>query len=109
MSMYGNKKGKMVYSIPVEWVVTENIEVRADSLKEALEFVKKHNDEIPTSSDAEYLDDSYAIFAYDDIQSDLNEDTDVSELEEKMISYGYEFRNAADEDIPVSFEREERL
>ena len=45
--MYGNQNGTKVFSIPVEWVVTETIDIKANSLREAIEFINKNADEIP--------------------------------------------------------------
>ena len=50
-----------VYTIPVSWEVSDTIEVRANSLKEAIKYAEEHKDEIPISSSPEYIGDSYKI------------------------------------------------
>lgn len=59
--MYGNNEGKKVFSIPVEWTVTETLDIRANTLEEAIEFIRENNDIIPLGDDPVYLDGSYKI------------------------------------------------
>ncbi|WP_026653533.1 hypothetical protein [Butyrivibrio proteoclasticus] len=91
--MYGNNKAKEVFSIPVEWMVTENIEVRANSLEEAVEFINNHADEIPTSRDAEYIDGTWKISA------DEDNDLDTKKICERLGCYGYLHREATEYDV----------
>lgn len=51
--MLGNKNGSKVFRIPVEWVVSENLEIVADSIEEAIKFVKENNDLIPINETGE--------------------------------------------------------
>lgn len=53
------------YLIPVEWSVCSNIFVEADSLEEALKIAQEHLDDIPCTSDNEYIDGSYKIQSED--------------------------------------------
>ncbi len=48
------------FTIPVEWSLAENIKVEATSFEEAIEWVRKHEDEIPCG-DGEYIDGSWKI------------------------------------------------
>ncbi len=90
--MYGKQKGENVYSIPVEWVVTENLQVRADSLREAVKFICDNADEFPTSRDAEYIDGTYRITGDEDWSGDVEKITENLEL------YGYTGRKATEHD-----------
>ncbi|AOZ97927.1 hypothetical protein [Butyrivibrio hungatei] len=90
--MYGNNNGAKVFSIPVERIVSENIEVRANSLKEAVEFINKHSDEIPTSNDAAYIDGTWKISA------DEDNDLDTNKICERLACYGYNEREATEYD-----------
>lgn len=57
-----------VYRVPVYYQVSEYIPVKANSAKEAIEYVRQHQDEIPTHcGDAYYLDDSYEIESDPDV------------------------------------------
>ena len=82
MLITANLKGEKVYSIPVEWVVTENLHVRANDLKEAVKFLVEKLDEIPTHDDAEYIDGTYKISA------DENNNLDVDEIVKNLNTYG---------------------
>ena len=70
--MYGNDKGKKVFSIPVEWVVTETLDIRANNLQEAVEFIVDHLDIIPLGTEPVYIDGSYKISADDTGEYDIN-------------------------------------
>lgn len=50
-----------VYTLPVSWSVCSTIDVEAESLQQAIEIAKSRIDDIPCSSDSEYVDGSYAI------------------------------------------------
>ena len=53
---------KKIYRVPVYYQVSEYIPVKADSAEEAIEYVREHQDEIPTHcGEAYYLDESYEI------------------------------------------------
>ncbi len=86
--MYGNNNANKVFSIPVEWVVTENIEVKANSLEEAVRFVVDNYDEIPCGEDASFVDGTYRITGDDDF------DGDISKVTENLKTYGYTERTA---------------
>lgn len=61
MDIYGNENGSKVYSVPVEWVVTAQQEIRANSWEEAVQFVKDNAALIPLAANPEYVDGSYRI------------------------------------------------
>lgn len=52
---------KNTFLIPVSWSVYSTIRVEADNLQEALLLAKEHIDDLPITSDCEYIDGSYAI------------------------------------------------
>lgn len=49
------------YSIPVTWSVSDKVVIEAESLEEAVQFVKDHIEEIPLGMNPEYIDGSYQI------------------------------------------------
>lgn len=49
------------YNIPVSWSVSDKVVVEAETLEEAVQFVKDHIEEIPLGTNPEYVDDSYQI------------------------------------------------
>lgn len=49
------------FSIPVMWKVWDKIEVKAESLEEAIRYVKENIDAIPLGTEPEYIDGSYKI------------------------------------------------
>lgn len=49
------------FQIPVNWEVWDKIEVTANSLEEAIQYVKDNIDTIPLGTDPEYIDGSYKI------------------------------------------------
>lgn len=59
--MLGFENGKEEFCIPVNWMVCDNITVQADSLMEAIEYVRNNKDNIPCGTDAEYVNDSWEI------------------------------------------------
>lgn len=100
--MYGNSKGTKVFSIPVEWTVTETLEIKADSLKEAVEYINNHLDDIPLGTEPEYIDGTYKISA------DENGTLNTDEITANLKSYGYTEREAKsyDEVFDDDLERE---
>ena len=48
--IYGYENGEKVFSIPVEYVVTENLHIRADDLKEAVKFIVANKNSIPCNN-----------------------------------------------------------
>ena len=61
MAIYGTDNGNTVFSIPVEWAVYEHLQIRADSLEEAVKFVQENEYDIPFGDSPEYIDGSYKI------------------------------------------------
>lgn len=49
------------FSIPVTWKVWDKIEVAAETIEEAIKYVKEHIEEIPLGTEPEYVDGSYQI------------------------------------------------
>lgn len=47
------------YNIPVTWSVFDKVIVEAESLEEAVQFVKDHIEEIPLGTSLEYIDGSF--------------------------------------------------
>ena len=90
--LYGNQNGTKVFSIPVEWVVTETIDIKANSLREAIEFINKNADEIPLGTEPAYIDGTWKISA------DESGLMDANEILETLDSYGYTERNASEYD-----------
>lgn len=52
---------KRMYYIPVTWEVWDKVEVEANSLEEAVKYVKDNIDDIPLGTEPEYIDGSYKI------------------------------------------------
>lgn len=49
------------FKIPVTWMVWDKVEVEADTLEDAIKWVKDNIDEIPLGTEPEYVEDSYRI------------------------------------------------
>ena len=52
---------KKKFSIPVTWEVWDRVEVEAETLEEAIKYVKENIDTIPLGTEPEYIDGSYKI------------------------------------------------
>lgn len=50
------------FSIPVTWEVWDKIEVEAETIEEAIKYVKENIDTIPLGTEPEYIDGSYKIY-----------------------------------------------
>lgn len=74
------------FSIPVEWIVTSKIEVKARSLKEAVDWAKENVDLIKLNPEPEYLEGSYKLY---DEENYINEDEYLAYLEEVYNAIGY--------------------
>ena len=86
--MYGRENANKVYGIPVEWVVTEMLEIKADSLEEAVKFIVNNESKIPCGDNAEYIDGTYKISADDNCNGD------VAEIVENLKDRYYSEREA---------------
>ena len=64
--MYGNPNAKTYFKVPVEWTVYDTVEIAANSLEEAIQFVLKNQDTIPLGTEPQYIDGSYKISGTDD-------------------------------------------
>ena len=49
------------FSIPVTWEVWDKIEVVAETIEDAIKYVKENIDLIPLGTEPEYIDGSYKI------------------------------------------------
>ena len=49
------------FSIPVTWQVWDKVEVEAETIEEAIKYVKNNIDEIPLGTEPEYIDGTYKI------------------------------------------------
>lgn len=56
-----NGQGEKVFRIPVEWKVYDIVEVRANSLEEAIQLFLDNDQNIPLGTAPEYAEDSYQI------------------------------------------------
>lgn len=61
------------FSIPVTWEVWDKIEVEAETIEEAIQYVKDNLDTIPLGSEPEYIDGSYKIEDGNNGESDIEE------------------------------------
>lgn len=52
---------KRKYYIPVSWEVWDKVEIQAESLEDAVKYVKENIDDIPLGTEPEYIDGSYKI------------------------------------------------
>lgn len=59
------KKDGKVFMIPVYWEVVDLVEVKADSLKEAYDYVVDNADDIPFGTEPRYVDDSYKVDSFE--------------------------------------------
>lgn len=66
------------FLIPVEWTVRSTIRVEANSLQEAVDFAKEHINDIPITSDNEYIEDSYTVV--DDDLENAQSYADISSI-----------------------------
>lgn len=62
------------FSILVTWSVWDKIEVEAETIEDAIRYVKEHIDEIPLGTEPEYIDGTYRIDDGDDGENTV-EDT----------------------------------
>lgn len=49
------------FSIPVIWQVWDKVEVEAESIEDAVRYVKENIETIPLGTEPEYIDGSYQI------------------------------------------------
>ena len=66
-----NPDGKKHFLIPVSWEVYDAVRVKADSLKEAYEWMKKNSDTIPLGTEPDYVDGSYKFADYEEAEAYL--------------------------------------
>lgn len=97
MFVEANKNGMFEFEIPIEWSVYDTVKVRANSLEEALSYVKEDPDDIPLGDDPIYIDGSFNAGAenaeecliYQDINKvqclDFYCDPDLSKYVDSML------------------------
>ena len=61
------------FSIPITWTVWDKIEVEAETIEEAIQYVKDNLDTIPLGTEPEYIDGSYKIEDGNNGESDIEE------------------------------------
>lgn len=61
------------FSIPVTWEVWEKIEVEAETIEDAIKYVKENIDIIPLGTEPEYIDGSYKIDDGDNGEATIEE------------------------------------
>lgn len=54
-------KGEKVYEIPVQWLVSDIVKIRANSLEEAIQLFMDNEPSIPCGLAPEYVADSYQL------------------------------------------------
>ena len=64
------------YYVPVMWEVWGKVEVQANSLAEAVEYVKQHEDTIPLGTAPNYIDGSYHVDDGNNGKSSIKEAVD---------------------------------
>lgn len=79
------------YYVPVMWEVWDKVEVQADSLEEAVKYVKQHEDTIPLGTTPNYIDGSYHVDDGNNGKSSIKETVDFI-LECRMITSLKEIR-----------------
>ena len=73
------------FSIPVTWSVWDKIEVEAETIEDAIRYVKEHIDEIPLGTELEYIDGTYRI---DDGDNGENSVEDTVNYLKECCKYG---------------------
>lgn len=61
------------FSIPVTWEVWDKVEVEAETLEDAVRYVRENIDEIPLGTEPEYIDGSYKIDDGDNGEATIEE------------------------------------
>jgi hypothetical protein len=62
-----------IFSIPVTWEVWDKIEVKAETIEDAIKYVKENINEIPLGTEPEYIDGSYKIDDGDNGEATIEE------------------------------------
>lgn len=61
------------FNIPVTWCVYDKVEIEAETLEDAIKYVKEHIEEIPLGTEPEYIDGSYSIDDGNDGMSSIDD------------------------------------
>lgn len=59
MAEFGNENGKYTYRIPFQWKVFDDIEIKADSLEEAVQWAFDNMWKLGPTTDPTYAEDSF--------------------------------------------------
>ena len=62
-----DEKSSRVYKIPVSWMVMDFVEVQADSLEEAYDYMNDNVDDVPLGDEPVYVDGSYEVGSWDEV------------------------------------------
>lgn len=79
-------QGEKVYSIPVQWLVTDVVKIRANSLEEAVKTFMEEEPRIPIGTEPSYVDGTHQISVCCE-QYVGNEAQIVKELEDNFGEY----------------------
>lgn len=74
------------FKIPVEWTVTDIVEVEAETFIDAVQYVIDNADEIPLGTEPNYIDGSWKISA-EAWDEELNAKQITEELEQYYRKY----------------------
>ena len=72
-TVVANPSGKKGFLIPVSWEVYDIVEVQANTLEEAYEWMIEHIDEVPLGTEPEYVEASYQIGDFAECEAYLDE------------------------------------
>ena len=61
------------FSIPVVWQVWDKVIVEAETIEDAIRYIKENIDDIPLGTEPEYIDSSYRIDDGQDGQASIDE------------------------------------
>lgn len=61
------------FSIPVVWQVWDKVIVEAETIEDAIHYIKENIDDIPLGTEPEYIDNSYRIDDGQDGQASIDE------------------------------------
>lgn len=74
----------MIYNVGISWTVADTYPVEANSIEEAFAWAKEHIDEIPCTSEAEYVSDTFFLDGYVDWYNE-NDEKDFTWIDKEEI------------------------
>lgn len=90
-----NGEGSKVYEIPVQWLVSDIVKIRANSLEDAVRLFLDNEPNIPCGLAPEYVEDSYQLTCdakdVEDIVKEFEEDYGESMVSNYDDGYEEEF------------------